>query len=111
MVDEKDRLGEKLRQKEKAEEDRFFAERDKAAVERLRREGAAAESRSVREGALMRCPKCGERLVAVDHHGVTVEECSACGGMWLDKRELETLAARERDSWLGRFFFRPKPVV
>jgi hypothetical protein len=108
MVDEKDRLGDKLRQKEKAEEDRFFAERDKALIEKLRREKSTIDVEQVRELTRMRCPKDGTRLDTVDHLGVTLEECPSCHGMWLDKGELETLASRERDSWLGRFFHRPK---
>jgi exonuclease I len=35
--DERDRLGETLHRKEKADEDRFFAEKDRAAIERLRK--------------------------------------------------------------------------
>ena len=108
MPDEKDRLGDKLRKKEKAEEDRFFAERDKALIEKLRREKSTAEQATTRDAARMRCPKCGERLASVQHLGVTVDECPSCHGMWFDQGELETLAARERDSWLGRFVFRPK---
>ena len=108
MEDEKDRLGEKLRKKEKAEEDRFFGERDKALIERLRHEKTAAQENDVRALARMRCPKCGERLASIEHHGVTVAECPACLGTWLDKGDLQVLAGRERDSWLGRFFFRPR---
>jgi hypothetical protein len=107
MADEKDPLGTKLRQKGKVEEDRFFQEREKALVEKLKREKTAAEAAASREAARMRCPKCGEPLAAIEHRGVTVEQCPACGGKWLDEGELETIAGRERDSWLGRFFYRP----
>lgn len=106
--DDKDRFGEKLRQKEKAEEDRFYAERDKAALEKLRRQRTAAHADKAREAAGMRCPQCGERLATVDEHGVKVEECPAGHGLWVARHELETIAQRERDSWLGRFFYRPK---
>ena len=64
---EKDRLGEKLHQKEKAEEDRYFAERDKELLEKLRHEKVA-----------QRCPTCGTALIAVERHGKTVHECPAC---------------------------------
>lgn len=107
-MDEKDRLGDKLRQKEKAEEDRFFAERDKALLEKLRKESTAAQLAEVRELARMRCPKDGEKLATVVYHDVSVDECPHCHGMWLDEGELEALAARDRDSWLGRFFLRPR---
>lgn len=39
--DEKNRLGDKLRDKERAEEDRFFREREKAAIEKLRQKRQA----------------------------------------------------------------------
>ena len=66
---EKDSLGEKLHQKEKAEEDRYFAERDKALLEKLRGEKAAG-----------RCPTCGTALVEVERQGKTSHECPACRG-------------------------------
>jgi len=104
MADEKDRLGDKLRQKEKGEEDRFFADRDAAALEKLRRAKAAA----VESGPLGRCPKDGEALTSVEHHGVTVDECPKCHGMWLTPGEIELIAKRDRDSWIGRYFLRGK---
>jgi hypothetical protein len=105
-MDEKDRLGGKLKEKEKAEEDRYFAERDRHLLDKLRQQQLSAEETAVRQQALMRCPKCGEKLVSLQHHEVTVEECPACRGMWLDRGELETLAQRENESWLARFFRR-----
>ncbi|MGE0681126.1 MAG: zf-TFIIB domain-containing protein [Candidatus Binatia bacterium] len=99
-MDEKDRLGAKLREKEKAEEDRYFARRDKELLEKLKQQQAEPQEA---EQALMRCPKCGAKLNTVKHHDVTVEECPACQGMWLDRGELEILAQRENEGWLSRF--------
>jgi hypothetical protein len=93
MVDEKDRFGEKLRQKEKAEEDRFFAERDRALLDRLRHQPGTTPAS---------CPRCGEPLVPREHANVTVEECPGGHGVWLDRSDIETIARREHDSWLGR---------
>ncbi len=56
----------------------------------------------------MRCPDCGARLQRVRHYGVTIEECSGGHGMWLTASEMHTLAKRERQSWIGRYFLRPK---
>ena len=105
--DEKDRLGDKLRRKEKADEDRFFAERDRGLLERLRQEKAAPRTEP-QVTSPMRCPRCGTELITVPHHGTTGAECPAGHGMWLDHADVEVLAARERDSWLGRFFHRPR---
>ena len=106
MTDEKDRLGEKLRDREKADEDRYFAERDRAMLERLRQQREA--TRAAAPADLNRCPRCGVALVAATHLGVSLDECPAGHGTWLDKGELEVLAGREKDSWLGRIFPRLK---
>jgi hypothetical protein len=105
-MDEKDRLGAKIRDKEKAEEDRYFAKRDRELIEKLKQQQAAAGETEIRQQALMRCPKCGEKLASLQYNEVTVEECPSCKGMWLDRGELETVAQRENEGWLGRFFRR-----
>jgi uncharacterized protein with PIN domain len=110
-MDEKDRLRDKLEKKERAEEDRYFKKRDEELLARLRASQRAAGEDEVRELVRDRCPRCGARLVTVKHHGVAIEECPAGHGAWVDHGELETIAQRERDSWLGRYFYRPKPVV
>ena len=87
MVDDgKDRLGDKLQKKTKAEEDRFFAEQDRKAVERMRAERAAANRPAVV------CPRCGKELALEDRRGVTIDFCPAGCGMWLDAGELEQIA-------------------
>ena len=44
-TDEKNHLGDKLRDKERAEEDKFFREREKAALEKLRQKQQADKER------------------------------------------------------------------
>ena len=104
--DEKDRLGEKLRDLEKAREDQFFAERDRALLQKLKASSAGQEEQAVRELARRRCPKCGERLATKTELGVTFEECPAGHGMWLAKDEVEALAQREKTGWLARYLGR-----
>jgi Zn-finger nucleic acid-binding protein len=46
---------------------------------------------------------------------VEIDECSACGGIWLDKGELEKIVAREQqENWRmydrGRDNYDPTPV-
>ena len=104
MASEKDPLGDKLRKKEHAEEERFIQEREKALLERLRKQGENAAAAPVEP----RCPRDAGLLVARELLGVTVQECPKCEGTWLDRGELETVARREHDSWLGRLFFAPR---
>lgn len=96
MVDSKDRLGDTLKKKQKAEEDLFFAEQDRQAVERLRAARAAANTPAAE------CPRCGKPLALEDRRGVAIDVCPAGCGMWLDAGELEEIAKREKDSWLAR---------
>ena len=104
MGDDKDRLGDKLRDKVRGEEDLFFSKRDEALLEKLRQQRAAAGA----QAATMRCPRDGAALIPVDHHGVSVEECPTCGGVWFEKGQMETVARREKDSWLGRLVYGPR---
>ena len=53
MADEKDRLGDKLRDKERGEEEKYFREREKALLEKLRQKKAderGAIQKEINEG-------------------------------------------------------------
>ena len=49
------------------------------------------------EGAL--CPKCGSPWRSYERSGVTVDQCTGCRGVFLDRGELERLVDAE-----GRFY-------
>jgi len=107
-VEEKDRLGDKLREAERGREDQFFAERDRQLIDRLRQsKGVAPETSGAattsKEVAPMRCPKCGTPLNSHTLHDVSVDECPSCHGMWLDAGELEALARWENAGWVARW--------
>lgn len=42
------------------------------------------------------CPRCGDTLSERTRVGVTVDVCERRRGMWLDRREIETLVAEFR---------------
>lgn len=96
MADEKDRFGDKLRKKEKAEEDSYFAQQDRLKLEKLKQSTGG-------QPVLGLCPRCGISLNQREHHGVQIDECHACGGLWLDKGELKMLLEREDESWASRW--------
>jgi len=101
MATQKDRLGEKLHDAEKAQEDQYFAKRDQELIEKLRSEREKEFTADLKAAATMRCPRCGQQLQDRVEHGVRAEECLHCGGVWLDRGEFETLASREERGWLG----------
>ena len=98
MSGDKDRLGDKLRKKEKAEEDIYFAQKDKQKISDLKSKTEADIPRG-------RCPKCGLELVEVEREAVKVDVCKACSGIWLDAGELEALQREQADheSWFSHW--------
>lgn len=102
MSNDKDRLGEKLEERRRAEEERYFEQQNRAAIEKLRAKKASGAAPAA---VTMRCPRDGETLVERTETGTTIDVCPKCEGIWLDKGELERVAQRERSSWLGRLVF------
>lgn len=41
-----------------------------------------------------RCPSCSSRMRTVAIRGVEVDRCETCGGIWLDREELQTISQR-----------------
>lgn len=41
------------------------------------------------------CPKCAIPMRVIERNGVTIERCTECGGIFLDRGELERLAQAE----------------
>jgi Transcription factor zinc-finger len=97
MADEKDRFGNKLRDKEHAEENRYFAQQDREKLEKLRAKTADLPV------TLGLCPRCGVALVERSHQGVNADDCPKCGGIWLDKGELDQLLERADEGWASRW--------
>lgn len=101
---EKDPFGDKLREKERAEEDLYFAKRDRELLQKMRGQDDAGREATAREIARGRCPKCGSPLASRVVDDIAIQECASCRGIWLNQDELATLSQRESESWLGRFF-------
>jgi Zn-finger nucleic acid-binding protein len=43
------------------------------------------------------CPKCQERMRPYERNGVTVDQCTSCRGLFLDRGELERLVDAENN--------------
>lgn len=83
MDAEKDRLGDKLRDLERAREDKFFADRDRELLEKLRRDPGAA--------GLLTCPTCSARLALREQPPLRVYACPTGHGCWLSADDLAAL--------------------
>jgi uncharacterized protein len=51
--------------------------------------------------AAMTCPKCGAPMRKHTRNGVTIDQCTKCHGIFLDRGELEQLIGAE-SSFLGQ---------
>jgi uncharacterized protein with PIN domain len=86
-------------------EDEYFLRESAELIERRRRELDAERAERERAEHRMRCPRCGGHLAERRHHGVTIDVCPDCGGVFLDKGELEILEHLDRGGPnLSRFF-------
>jgi hypothetical protein len=84
-------------------EDEYFGLLDQELLKKQRELAEAARLAAERRSHLMKCPKDGYDLDSRDFHGVQIERCPQCGGIWLDAGELETIQAHEdRTGLLGR---------
>jgi ribosomal protein S27AE len=80
-------------------EEEFFAREDAEKRRRLasavRQEAEQVERERLRRLHHMQCPKCGLPMQEVAFRGVKADVCSACGGIFLDKGEIEQVAGPE----------------
>ena len=93
-------------EKPSSAEDEYFAklefERKKKAAESRERLMKEEERHRLRDLHHMRCPKCGMELAEIDYHGVKIDRCTSCDGVWLDAGEMEQVAGAET-GFLGGF--------
>ena len=88
MADEKDRFGETMRLVERAKEDIYFAAKDRELLEKLKARLQKIEKTEA-AGQLLGCPKCPGTLDSYRFMEFILDQCHECGGIWLDKGELE----------------------
>jgi hypothetical protein len=79
---------------------RLELERRQSERARLIAERDAAE----RQSHYMKCPKDGYDLHMETIHGVPVEVCARCHGLWVDAGELEHLVHHKEPGMLHRVF-------
>jgi uncharacterized protein len=83
-------------------EDEYFAREDAELLRKQRERASAASLEAERKTHYMKCPKDGYDLASSEYHGVTIETCLHCGGMWLDAGELDAVAKDDSPSLMTR---------
>jgi uncharacterized protein len=84
-------------------EDEYFTLRDQELLKKQRELAQAAQVAAERQTHFMKCPKDGYDLKSQEFHGVQIEHCQQCGGIWLDAGELEAIRShKDHTGLLGR---------
>ena len=105
MENDKDRLGEKLKFNERANEDSYFAAKEHELIEGMKAEFQKVEA-ARREGQIVNCPKCPGRLEKYRFMGLVLDRCESCEGIWLDKGALKGILRKASRGPLGAFLDR-----
>ena len=72
-------------------EDEYFVRLDAELMKERRAKLDAERERQQRAASSPKCPKCGGKLSEREIGAVQIDECDNCGGIWLDKGELELI--------------------
>ena len=88
IIDEKDRLGEKIHQAGKARESQWARQRDEEILQRLRHKYAKS----------IHCPQCGKDLGARVAIGLGGMACPDHHGAWADRETLDQLTLRLKNA-------------
>ena len=80
-----------IEEKPSRNEDEYFARLDADLMKERRARLDSEREKQERTSHYNKCPKCGCDLLEREHHGVKIDECPECGGIWLDKGELELI--------------------
>lgn len=83
-------------------EDEYFVKQDAELIRKQREQAESAAREAERKSHYMKCPKDGFDLASSTYHGVQIETCPHCGGMWLDAGEIDAVAHEERPALLTR---------
>jgi len=109
MENKKNRLGEP-EFVERANEDFYFAAKDRELIEEMKGQAQNAEA-ALREERAMTCPKCAGKLQSYRFMQFVLDRCQSCEGIWLEKGELETILRRATLGPVGAFLERCFPKI
>jgi len=97
MADQKDKFGDTIKLMERAKEDIYFAEHDRQLIEKIKAQLQEVKKTSSR----INCPKCPGELGTYAFQGFILDRCHSCGGVWMDKGELEGVIRKVTRTSLG----------
>lgn len=85
-------------------EEEYFAKREAELLRQQREALHKTVGEAERQSHYMKCPKCGYDLITGDWHGVQIDQCTHCHGIWFDAGEAEGLLKHPETGMLARVF-------
>ena len=85
-------------------EEEYFAKRDAELLRQQRANAQKAAAEAERRSHHMKCPKCGYDLITGEWHGVQIDQCTHCHGLWFDAGEAESALAHPSPTLIARVF-------
>lgn len=76
-------------------EDEYFAREEAERLRKLREKDASQRAADERQSHHMKCPKCGGNLHTETFHGVQIDRCADCHGIWFDSGEIDLILKEE----------------
>ncbi len=77
-------------------EDEYFvredAEKKRRIAQEMKKAMADEQQKALRELHHMHCPKCGMKMQEIRYGSLDVDACFSCGGVFLDKGEMDVIA-------------------
>ena len=74
-------------------EEEYFAKRDAELLRQQRATVQKTAAEAERRSHHMKCPKCGYDLITGEWHGIQIDQCTHCHGIWFDAGEAEPAEA------------------
>ena len=86
-------------------EDEYFvredAEKKRRIALEMKKQVAADQQAALKELHFMHCPKCGMKMQEVRYGKLDVDACFSCGGVFLDKGEMDVIAQPQQKGIMG----------
>ncbi len=81
-------------------ENEYFRRQEQELIAKMKAKLDAEQ----KEASELNCPKCEGNLVESDFHGISIDVCNKCHGVWLDAGELAQVTQKDADGWFGKLF-------
>jgi len=93
-----------MAEKPSKNEEEYFARRDAELMRQQRATAQKIAADAQRRSHHMKCPKCGYDLITGEWHGIEIDQCTHCHGIWFDAGEAESLLTHDDRGIFSRVF-------